>query len=92
MAVSKSLASVLQKFPTQPLEGPGSVLEVSKLLPLLTKGGKDSPAFHVVAPSLPNYGFSSVVTKKGFNLPQYGEACHKLMQKLGYRKYGRMIV
>lgn len=36
---------------------PGSFLEVTKLLPLL-KGGGGRPAFNVVAPSLPNYGFS----------------------------------
>ena len=37
--------------------------------------------------SLPNYGFSEGVKKKGFGLPQYAETCHKLMQKLGYAKY-----
>lgn len=42
---------------------PGSFIEVSKIMPLLTKGGKDGPAFHVVAPSLPNYGFSEGVKK-----------------------------
>lgn len=41
---------------------PGSFLEVTKLLPLL-KGGDGKPAFHVVAPSLPNYGFSGPVLK-----------------------------
>ncbi len=41
---------------------PGSFLEVTKILPLL-KGGDGRPAFHVVAPSLPNYVFSSGVTK-----------------------------
>jgi pimeloyl-ACP methyl ester carboxylesterase len=40
-----------------------------------------------VAPSLPNYGFSARVTKKGFGLAQYAETCHELMQKLGYGKY-----
>jgi hypothetical protein len=40
---------------------PGSFYEVVKLLPLLTKGEGDSPAFHVVAPSLPNFGFSDEV-------------------------------
>ena len=68
--------------------GPGSFIEVKKLLPLLS--GKDgSPAFHVVAPSLPNFGFSDGVTKQGFCLPQYAEACHKLMLKLGYTNYGK---
>lgn len=30
------------------------------------------------------------VEKKGFGLAQYAEACHRLMQKLGYKKYGKM--
>ncbi|KAJ5542420.1 hypothetical protein N7535_004840 [Penicillium sp. DV-2018c] len=65
---------------------PGSFIEVSKLLPLL-KGDETSPAFHVVAPSLPNFGFSSGVTRRGFGLPQYAEVLHKLMIKLGYEQY-----
>jgi hypothetical protein len=40
----------------------GEFLEVTKMLPLL-KGGDGKPAFHVVAPSLPNYGFSGGVFK-----------------------------
>lgn len=67
---------------------PGSFIEVKKLLPLL-KGGDGSPAFHVVAPSLPNYGFSGVVKKPGFALEQYAEVCDKLMQQLGYKEYGK---
>lgn len=35
---------------------PGSLLEVTRMLPLL-KGGEGRRAFHVVAPSLPNYAF-----------------------------------
>jgi len=58
------------------------------MLPLL-KGGDGRPAFHVVAPSLPNFGFSDGVRKKGFALPQYAETCHKLMLSLGYDKYGK---
>ncbi|KAJ5290641.1 uncharacterized protein N7443_010894 [Penicillium atrosanguineum] len=65
---------------------PGSFIEVSKLLPLL-KAGADRPAFHIVAPSLPNFGFSSGVTRRGFGLAQYAEVLHKLMVKLGYDKY-----
>lgn len=37
---------------------PGSFIEVTKILPGLVEGGKDFPAFHVVAPSLIDYGFS----------------------------------
>lgn len=38
---------------------PGSFIEVTKILPKLVEGGEDSPAFHVVAPSLIDFGFSS---------------------------------
>ncbi|RDW88354.1 hypothetical protein BP6252_00386 [Coleophoma cylindrospora] len=67
---------------------PGSFHEVEKILPLLTntKCGEE-PAFHVVAPSLPNFGFSGTVRKRGFRIPQYAETCHKLMLKLGYKEY-----
>lgn len=41
--------------------GPGSFLEAVKLIPLLTKGDKDRPAFELVVPSLPNFGFSQGV-------------------------------
>lgn len=67
---------------------PGHFLEVSKLLPLLTSpDNSDSPTFHVVAPSLPNFGFSAGVSARGFSLAQYAEVCHKLMQALGYEQY-----
>ncbi|KAF5012683.1 hypothetical protein FDECE_1314 [Fusarium decemcellulare] len=65
---------------------PGSFLEVLKILPLLTDTG-NGPSFHVVAPSLPNFGFSEGVKKRGFAPPQYAETLHKLMLKLGYDKY-----
>lgn len=65
---------------------PGSFIEVKKLLPLL-EGGDGRPAFHIVAPSLPNFGFSSGVNTKGFGLKQYAETFHKLMLKLGYNEY-----
>lgn len=44
-------------------------------------------SFHVIAPSLPNYGFSSGVSQRGFGLAQYAETCHKLMLQLGYDRY-----
>jgi pimeloyl-ACP methyl ester carboxylesterase len=65
---------------------PGSFLEGTKILKLL-KEGEGKVAFDVVVPSLPNYGFSDRVTKKGFSLPQYADVCHKLMLKLGYGQY-----
>jgi pimeloyl-ACP methyl ester carboxylesterase len=73
--------------------GPGSFLEVTKILPLLTSSediGKQT--FHVVAPSLPNCGFSQRTSKPGFGILQYAEVCHKLMLKLGYGKYGKVPI
>lgn len=67
--------------------GPGSFIEVTKLLQSLNNSD-DHPAFHVVAPSLPNFGFSSGVTRRGFGLAQYAETLNKLMRKLGYENYG----
>lgn len=42
---------------------PGSFLEVSKILPLLVDGKGQGPSFHVVAPSLVNFGFSQGCVK-----------------------------
>lgn len=42
---------------------PGSFDEVRKILPELIRGGKEYPAFHVVAPSLANFGFSEGTKK-----------------------------
>lgn len=66
---------------------PGHFMESSKLVPLLTTVSPDQPSFHVVAPSLPGFGFSEAPKKKGFSIPQYAEACHKVMLALGYKEY-----
>ncbi|CAD0088709.1 unnamed protein product, partial [Aureobasidium mustum] len=60
---------------------PGSYMEVTKMLTALSSS-TNGVSFHVVAPSLPNFGWSA-----GFALGQYAEACHRLMQSLGYDKY-----
>ncbi|KAH7362703.1 epoxide hydrolase [Plectosphaerella cucumerina] len=65
---------------------PGSFIEVSKILPLLTAADA-RPSFHVVAPSMPNYAFSDSVGAPGFSIPQYAEAMHKTMLRLGYDRY-----
>ncbi|KAK0619761.1 Alpha/Beta hydrolase protein [Immersiella caudata] len=67
---------------------PSSLLEVTNILPLLTNPkDSDGPSFHVVAPSLPNFGFSDAATKPGFGIAWYAECLHKLMLKLGYKEY-----
>ncbi|KUJ19127.1 alpha/beta-hydrolase [Mollisia scopiformis] len=64
---------------------PGSFIEVQHILPLLAQ--PNGPAFHIVAPSLPNFGFSQGPSKRGFASAQYAETCHKLMLSLGYPEY-----
>ncbi|KAG6901841.1 hypothetical protein C0995_007344 [Termitomyces sp. Mi166 len=66
---------------------PGSFIEFRKLLPLLIQASANHPSFHVVAISLPGYGFSTAPSKKGFEIPQYAEVAHKLMLALGYDEY-----
>ncbi|KAH8101792.1 alpha/beta-hydrolase [Cristinia sonorae] len=66
---------------------PGHFWEVSKILPLLTSSSEKSPSFHVVALSLPGFGFSEAPKKKGFSVAQFAEVSHKLMLALGYNEY-----
>lgn len=58
--------------------GPGTFHEARKLLPLLTASSPDHPSFHVVALSLPGYGFSEAPRKQGFAIKQYAEVCSLL--------------
>ena len=53
--------------------GPGSFLEVRKVLPLLVEVSDDHPSFHVVALSLPGFGFSEAPKKKGFDSAMFAE-------------------
>ncbi|EEB90663.1 hypothetical protein MPER_11099 [Moniliophthora perniciosa FA553] len=67
---------------------PGSFVEVQKILPLLSQSDwTDFPSFHVVALSLPGFGFSEAPKKKGFSVSRYADVGHKLMQELGYSEY-----
>jgi pimeloyl-ACP methyl ester carboxylesterase len=70
---------------------PGSVVEFLKVLGPLTDptahGGKAEDAFHVVAPSLPGYGFSDKPTARGWGIPHIAKAWAALMKRLGYASY-----
>ncbi|KAI0075232.1 alpha/beta-hydrolase [Panus rudis PR-1116 ss-1] len=66
---------------------PGHFMEGSKILPLLTAVSPDQPSFHVVALSLPGYGWSDAPKKPGFAAKQFAEVGHKLMLSLGYKEY-----
>ena len=51
-------------------------------------GGDPADAFHVVAPSLPGYGFSTPVREAGWgNLFRVAQAWAELMSRLGYERY-----
>lgn len=71
--------------------GPGSFIEVRKILPLFIEASTEHPSFHVVALSLPGFGFSDAPTKKGFDVARYAEVANKLMLSLGYDEYGSLI-
>ncbi|GLB08826.1 hypothetical protein AtubIFM57258_004735 [Aspergillus tubingensis] len=66
---------------------PGSFLESLKILPLLTDPPEGRQAFHVVAPSLPGYGFSDFSRQSGFGLEQYADCFARLMATLDYDKF-----
>ena len=70
---------------------PGSVLEFMKVIGPLTDptahGGQAGDAFHVVAPSLPGYGFSDKPMGSGWNVAKIAGAWIELMGRLGYARW-----
>ncbi|KAI1194768.1 microsomal epoxide hydrolase [Nemania serpens] len=68
---------------------PGHFYEGIKIMKPLVEGGDgvQRPAFDLVVPSLPNFGFSDGPKARGFTLAQYAETLNKLMLKLGYDEY-----
>ena len=66
---------------------PGHFHEVANVLPLLTEAPEGAQAFHVVAPSIPGFGFSTNPPKKGFNVDKIAETLDSLMAALGYDEY-----
>lgn len=71
---------------------PGSIVEFRKIIEPLTRpelyGGSAADAFHVVAPSLPGFGFSSKPTVIGYNPERMAHTLAALMDRLGYSRYG----
>jgi pimeloyl-ACP methyl ester carboxylesterase len=51
-------------------------------------GGDPADAFHLVAPSLPGFGFSVPLREPGWHLGRTTDAYITLMQWLGYDRYG----
>ncbi|MDG4785309.1 epoxide hydrolase [Micromonospora sp. WMMD1102] len=68
---------------------PGSVLEyLDVIAPLTEPADPDAPAFHVVVPSLPGFGFSGPTRSAGWNRYRTARAWAELMNRLGYASYG----
>jgi epoxide hydrolase len=66
---------------------PSSVAEFVHLIgPLVNPA--DGPAFHVVAPSLPGYAFSTPLSATGWAMGRTARAWAELMRRLGYERYG----
>lgn len=71
---------------------PGSVIEfIDCMGPLAdpdSHGSPGAPAFHVVCPSIPGYGFSGPTSDMGWNTRRISRSFDDLMQDLGYPRYG----
>jgi pimeloyl-ACP methyl ester carboxylesterase len=67
---------------------PGSVVEFLKVIgPLSEPEQPDAPAYHLVIPSLPGFGFSGKPTKPGWGVEKIAQAWGQLMARLGYDAY-----
>ena len=71
---------------------PGTFAEFDKVIEPLTDpvahGGRAEDAFHVVAPSIPGYGFSDRPPQLGYGRDRTGAIFAELMARLGYERYG----
>jgi epoxide hydrolase len=71
---------------------PSSVAEFLKIIGPLSDprahGGDPADAFHVVAPSLPGFGFSVPLQQAGWESGRTARAWVELMGRLGYTRYG----
>jgi epoxide hydrolase len=70
---------------------PGSVIEFIDVIGPLSDpdghGAPGAPAFHVVCPSIPGYGFSGPTHERGWDIRRISSAMDTLMQRLGYPRY-----
>jgi epoxide hydrolase len=71
---------------------PGSIAEFVKVIdPLVdprTHRGDAADAFHIVAPSIPGFGFSGPTHETGWDVKRTAAAFALLMSRLGYDRYG----
>jgi epoxide hydrolase len=68
---------------------PGSIVEFLGLIdPLTQPKNGNSPAFDVIIPALPGFGFSGPTTTRGWGPQRMARALVVLMDRLGYSGYG----
>ncbi|MGH9863791.1 MAG: epoxide hydrolase family protein [Candidatus Acidiferrales bacterium] len=68
---------------------PGSIVEFLALIEPLTRPKDGStPAFDVIIPSLPGFGFSGPTKSRGWDPQRMAKAFIVLMERLGYSRYG----
>lgn len=71
---------------------PGSIVEFTKIIgPLIdpaAHGGNPADSFHVVAMSLPGFGFSGKPVERGYGPERMAGILATLMARLGYTRYG----
>src|SRR5579863_8187993 len=71
---------------------PGSIAEfldiIGPLVDPAAHGGDPADAFHVIAPSIPGFGFSGPTHETGWNTVRVARAWVELMRRLGYERYG----
>jgi pimeloyl-ACP methyl ester carboxylesterase len=67
---------------------PSSVVEPLAVMDALADPPEPAlPAFHVVAPSLPGFGFGGKPTTTGWNVNRTADAWVELMDRLGYQRF-----
>ena len=66
---------------------PGSVIEFMGVIEALANPTDGGLAFHVVAPSLPGFGFSGKPTGTGWGVEKIARAWAELMGRLGYTRW-----
>ena len=65
---------------------PGSVVEFLEVIPRLTEP-EQGMAFHVIAPSLPGFGFSGKPSETGWGVEKIAQVWAQLMERLGYNEW-----
>ena len=66
---------------------PCSVFEFLDIIDDLADPPHGGPAFHVVCPSLPGYGFSTPVASRGTDARRIADLMVELMGQLGYQRF-----